>query len=160
MALAGPPVETACSMLPNRATMESAAARLVTRLNAWKQELDPAPQRAVLMSAAGGRATAQLQPKRTASPLSEPAEVLALGLETATAATLTTLDGATDSPPPVPLTIELQTNIFGPAGQDILTAHAEVAFRGRNSTVVNVTIRDERQRLVASMAVTQLAPTA
>ena len=58
-----------------------------------------------------------------------------------------------------PLTIQLSVNLVGNAGQGTLTAEAEIIHRGRTTLVVEVKVRDQQGKLIATLVATQLAPT-
>jgi uncharacterized protein (TIGR00369 family) len=58
-----------------------------------------------------------------------------------------------------PLTIQLSVNLVGNAGQGTLTAEAEIIHRGRTTLVVQVKVKDDREKLIATLVATQLAPT-
>ena len=86
--------------------------------------------------------------------------IIAFADETATAASMWEINPTGELKPELfPLTIQLSVNLVGNAGQGTLTAEAEIIHRGRTTLVVEVKVRDDRGRLIATLVATQLAPT-
>lgn len=51
-------------------------------------------------------------------------------------------------------------NLVGDTDRGSLTAEAEIVHRGRSTLVIEVRVVDDRQRLIAKLVATQLAPVA
>ncbi len=135
-----------------RVTPEQFAAKL----NAWRQTAGLEPHRGILLTAGEGRAVAQLSIKSNAPRSIEAGGLLAFAADTATAATLWELDPTSDQPTALPQTLQVTGDVFRHALQGTLTASATIRFRGSTTITVHVTVRDEQEQLVATVAVTQL----
>src|SRR5438128_633324 len=59
-----------------------------------------------------------------------------------------------------PLTLQLSVNLIRNTDRGTLTAEAHIVHRGRTTLVVEVEVFDDRRRLIAKLAATQLAPAA
>ena len=59
-----------------------------------------------------------------------------------------------------PLTPQLSVNLIRNTGPGTLTGEAHIGHRGRTTLVVEVDVFDDRRRLIAKLATTQLAPAA
>ena len=110
-----------------------------------------------LLSAEGGKALLQRTLDPGLSPSAAPGAIITLGNAAAVAAGTSALDPASGH---LPLTTQVSVNLFREASRGTLTAEAATIYRGRSTLVVDVKVRDERQCLVATLVVTQLAPLA
>jgi acyl-coenzyme A thioesterase PaaI-like protein len=127
-----------------------------TKLNAWKGDITiPAPT-AVFLTAGGGHAVAQVTLKLDPA-LDGVSHVLAFATETA-AGTAFPDGGRPVDGSWCPRTLQVSADIFRDAAPGLMTAEAAITYRGRTTRVVEVTVRDDRDRLVARVAVTQLSP--
>jgi acyl-coenzyme A thioesterase PaaI-like protein len=124
-------------------------------LTAWLR-VDGPPAR--LVAAGDGRARAELRIGSAHPPVpADSGAVLALGQAAAIAAGASALEPVAGARA-VPRTIQMTLDLFQPSCAGTLTAEAEVGFRTGTSLIVDVKVRDERRKLVAALAVTQLAP--
>ena len=114
------------------------------------------------VSVGGGRAVAQLDfaPELTQlTGLFHAGAIVALADETATAAAMWETNPTADFRPELfPLTLQLSVNLIRNTDRGTLTAEAEVVHRGRTTLVIDVRVSDERQRLIAKLTATLLAP--
>lgn len=116
------------------------------------------------LSVGEGRAVARLDFKRELTQLTgrfHAGAIVAFADETATAAAMwATNPSAELRPERFPLTLQLSVNLIGNADRGSLTAEAEIVHRGRSTLVIEVKVVDDRQRLIAKLVATQLAPIA
>jgi uncharacterized protein (TIGR00369 family) len=110
-----------------------------------------------------GRAVAELDFKPALSQLTgryHAGAIIALADEAATAASMYELNPTGELRPELfPLSLHLSVNLIRNGGTGTLRAEAEIVHRGRTTLVVEVKVRDEQGKLVASLVATQLAPT-
>lgn len=140
-------------MEPQRAA--GRCTRELPDLTAWLRTDGP-PAR--LVAVGDGRARAELRIESAHPPLpADSGAVLALGQAAALAAGASALEPVSGTRA-LPRTIQMTLDLFQPSCAGTLTAEAEVGFRTRTSLIVDVKVRDERRKLVAALAVTQLAP--
>jgi acyl-coenzyme A thioesterase PaaI-like protein len=131
--------------------------QVAAQLNAWKGDITPAALTAVFLTAGGGRAVAQVTLK--AEPALDGGScILAFATETAAATAFPESGRPADDADWCPRTLQVSADLFRDAAPGTLTAEAAITYRGRTTRVVGVTVRDERDRLVARVAVTQLTP--
>src|SRR5262245_4494984 len=109
-----------------------------------------------LLRAEGGKALLQRTLDPGLSPWAAPGAIITLGNAAAVAAGTSALDPPSSEH--LPLTTQVSVNLFREASRGTLTAEAATIYRGRSTLVVEVKVRDERQCLVATLVVTQLAP--
>lgn len=70
------------------------------------------------------------------------------------------MTGWTRSASLFPLTLQLSVNLIRNTNRGTLTAEARIVHRGRTTIVVEVKVRDQEGKLIASLVATQLVPTA
>jgi acyl-coenzyme A thioesterase PaaI-like protein len=112
-----------------------------------------------LVRAHAGRACAQLDVEPEGHPAGATAEaVIAVGSAAALAAGASALASAGEPLARArPRILELSANLFREESRGRLTAEAELTHRGRTTLIVDVRVRDEREKLVAALVVTELA---
>jgi len=87
--------------------------------------------------------------------------IIALADETATCAAMWETNPSGELRPELfPLTLQLSVNLIRNTDRGTLTAEAHIVHRGRTTLVVEVKVFDDRRRLIAKLAATQLAPAA
>lgn len=132
------------------------------KINAWARGTMIASHGTRFLSAGEGRAVARLAFRPELGQLTglfHAGAIVALADEAATAAALTTTNPGGDPRPDLfPLTIQLSANLIRNTNRGALTAEAEIVHRGRTTIVVDVRVRDDEGRLIATLAATQLAP--
>ena len=115
------------------------------------------------VSAGEGRAVAELDFKPSLSQLTgrfHAGAIVALADETATAAAMwETNPTGVLRPELFPLTLQLSVNLIGNTGAGTIRAEAQIVHRGRTTLVIEVKVRDDKGKLVASLVATQLVPT-
>jgi uncharacterized protein (TIGR00369 family) len=85
--------------------------------------------------------------------------IIALADETATVAAMWEINPTADfKPEQFPLTIQLSVNLIRNTNQGTITAEAHIVHRGRTTMVIEVKVRDEQERLLATVVVTALVP--
>jgi uncharacterized protein (TIGR00369 family) len=116
------------------------------------------------VSAGQGRAVAELDFKPSLSQLTgrfHAGAIVALADEAATAAAMWEINPTGVLRPELfPLTLQLSVNLIRNTSTGTLRAEAEVVHRGRTTMVIEVKVRDDQGKLVASLVATQLAPSA
>jgi uncharacterized protein (TIGR00369 family) len=114
------------------------------------------------ISAGAGRARTQIAFKPGLTQLTglfHAGAIIALADETATAAAMWETNPTAEFRPELfPLTLQMPVNLLRNTNQGTLTAEAEVVHRGRTTLVVDVRVRDERQKLIAKSTATLLKP--
>lgn len=114
------------------------------------------------VSAGEGRARAVLDFRPELAPLTGAFHIGALmtfAEETASIAGMWEFNPTAELRPDlIPLTYQVEFKQVRGASGGRLTADAEIVHRGRTLLVVEVKVRDERSRLIATMSVTQMAP--
>lgn len=115
-------------------------------------------QEVKLVAMENGRARTELHVESGFFPPSADS-IVAVGHAAALAASASVV-APTDGLDPrvLPRTLQVSLNLFRQAEPGSLTADAELTFRTRTTLIIDVKVRDARQRLVAALAVTQLAP--
>ena len=115
------------------------------------------------VSAGQGRAVAQLDFKPDLTQLTglfHAGAIIALADETATAAAMWETNPSGEFRPELfPLTLQMSANLIRNTDRGTLVAEAEIVHRGRTTLVVDVRVSDDRQRLIAKLVATLLAPT-
>ena len=129
---------------------------VAAKLNAWKRDATNSMPSCVFLTAGGGRAIAQVTLKSDPA-LDGSGRILAFAAETAAATAFGEGVRASDDSSWCPRTLQVVGDLFRDAAPGMFTAEAAITYRGRTTRVVEVTIRDERERLVARVAVTQFA---
>jgi len=133
------------------------------KLNEWARGTMIGAHGTRFISAGEGKARAELAFKPELTQLTgrfHAGAIIAFADETATAAAMWEANPTGELKPELfPLTIQLSVNLVGNAGQGTLTAEAEIIHRGRTTLVVEVKVRDERGKLIATLVATQIAPT-
>ena len=133
------------------------------RLNEWARGTMIGSHGTRFISAGEGKARSELTFKPELMQLTgrfHAGAIIAFADETATAASMWEANPSGELKPELfPLTIQLSANLVGNAGQGTLTAEAEIIHRGRTTLVVEVKVRDDRGKLIATLVATQLAPT-
>jgi hypothetical protein len=108
-----------------------------------------------------GRARARLRVSGPLPPLAASNAVItvahAAALAAGSSAVPPTGDGGAS---PLLQPVQLSVNLFRETRPGTLTAEAQTTFQSRNTLIVDVKVRDEHARLVATLAVTQLVPRA
>ena len=116
------------------------------------------------VSVGKGHAVAELDFKPSLSQLTgrfHAGAIVSLADEAATAAAMWELNPTADLRPELfPLTVQLSVNLIRNTSTGTLRAEAEIVHRGRTTLVIEVKVRDDRGKLVASLVATQLVPTA
>jgi 1,4-dihydroxy-2-naphthoyl-CoA hydrolase len=134
------------------------------KINEWARGTMIEAHGTRFLAAGEGRARAQLDFKPELAQLTgrfHAGAIVALADETATAAAMWETNPTGEFRPELfPLTLQLSVNLFRNANRGTLTAEAEIVHRGRTTLVVEVTVLDEQQRLIAKLIATQLAPAA
>jgi 1,4-dihydroxy-2-naphthoyl-CoA hydrolase len=114
------------------------------------------------VSAGEGRAVARLDFKPELTQLTglfHAGAIIALADETATAAAMWETNPTGEFRPELfPLTLQMSANLIRNTNRGTLVAEAEIVHRGRTTMVVDVRVSDERQRLIAKLVATLLAP--
>ena len=132
------------------------------RIGEWARGTMIASHGTRFVTAGEGRARAQLDFKPELTQLTglfHAGAIIALADETATAAAMWELNPTGDFRPELfPLTLQMSANLIRNTNQGTLVAEAEVVHRGRTTLVVDVRVSDERQRLIAKLVATLLAP--
>ncbi len=141
------------------------AAQFVERLNTeWSRGTMLEAHGTRFVSVGEGRAVARLDWKRELTQLTgrfHAGAIVAFADETATAAAMWATNPSAELRPELfPLTLQLSANLLRNTDRGSLTAEAEIVHRGRNTLVVEVKVVDDRQRLIAKLVATQLAPAA
>ena len=133
------------------------------KLNEWGRGTMIGAHGTRFISAGEGRALAELRFKPELTQLTgrfHAGAIIAFADETATAASMWETNPTGELKPELfPLTIQLSVNLVGNAGQGTLTAEAEIIHRGRTTLVVQVKVKDDRGKLIATLIATQIAPT-
>ena len=132
------------------------------KLNEWAAGTMIESHGTRFVSAGQGRAVAELDFKPSLSQLTgrfHAGAIVALADETATAAAMWETN-PTDvlRPELFPLSIQLSVNLIRNTRTGTLRAEAEVVHRGRTTLVIEVKVRDDQDKLVATFVATQLAP--
>ncbi|HEV8675850.1 MAG TPA: hotdog domain-containing protein [Methylomirabilota bacterium] len=129
------------------------------RLTTDRTHLGPERPGLRLVRAHGGRAWVQLDVEPEGRPDAGADAIIALGNAAALAAGASVLAAPGEpSARPLPRILELSVNLFRDGSRGRLTAEAELTYRGRTTLIVDVRVRDEHEKLVAALVVTQLAP--
>jgi uncharacterized protein (TIGR00369 family) len=138
-------------------------AAFAAKFNEWKHGTMIAAHGTRFLTAGQGRAVAQLDFKPALTQLTglfHAGAIIALADETATAAAMWETNPSGELKPELfPLTLQLSVNLIRNTNCGTLTAEAQVVHRGRTIIVVEVKVTDDRQRLIASLVATLLAPT-
>lgn len=138
-------------------------AAFARKLNEWARGTMIGAHGTRFLSAGEGRARSELAFKPELTQLTgrfHAGAIIAFADETATAAAMWETNPTGELRPELfPLTVQLSANLVGNADRGTLTAEAAIVHRGRTTLVVQVTVRDDRGKLVALVTATQLAPT-
>jgi uncharacterized protein (TIGR00369 family) len=114
------------------------------------------------LSAGHGKARAELRFRKELAPLTGAfhiGAVMTFAEETASIAGMWEFNPTAELRPDlIPLTYQVEFKQVRGAAGGVLTADAEIVHRGRTLLVVEVKVRDENDRLIATMSVTQMAP--
>jgi 1,4-dihydroxy-2-naphthoyl-CoA hydrolase len=134
------------------------------KINGWARGTMIEAHGTRFLSAGHGRARAELDFKPELTQLTglfHAGAIVAFADETATAATMWETNPTGEFRPELfPLTLQLSVNLIRNTNRGTLTAEAQIVHRGRTILVVEVSIVDERQRLIARLVATQMAPAA
>ena len=134
------------------------------KLSAWARGTMIESHGTRFVSVGPGRAVAELDFKPTLAQLTgrfHTGAIVAFADETATCAAMwETNPSGVLRPELFPLTLQLSVNLIRNTDQGTLTAEAQIVHRGRTTLVVEVQVFDDRRRLIAKLAATQLAPAA
>ncbi|PYN75471.1 MAG: hypothetical protein DMD96_27890 [Candidatus Rokuibacteriota bacterium] len=134
------------------------------KLSAWARGTMIESHGTRFVSVGPGRAVAELDFKPTLAQLTgrfHAGAIVAFADETATCAAMwETNPSGVLRPELFPLTLQLSVNLIRNTDQGTLTAEAQIVHRGRTTLVVEVQVFDDRRRLIAKLAATQLAPAA
>ena len=132
------------------------------KINGWAKGTMIESHGTRILSAGEGRAVAELPFK---PELSQPTglfhggAIIAFADETATAASMWETNPTGEFKPELfPLTLQISANLIRNTNRGVLRAEAEIIHRGRTTLVVEVKVRDELGKLIASLLVTQLIP--
>lgn len=133
------------------------------RLNEWARGTMIGDHGTRFIRAGEGKALAELRFKPGLTQLTgrfHGGAIIAFADETATAAAMWEANPTGELKPELfPLTIQLSANLVGNAGEGTLTAEAEIIHRGHTTLVVEVKVRDDQGKLIATLVATQIAPT-
>ena len=134
------------------------------KLSAWARGTMIESHGTRFVSVGPGRAVAELDFKPTLAQLTgrfHTGAIVAFADETATCAAMwETNPSGVLRPELFPLTLQLSVNLIRNTDRGTLTAEAQIVHRGRTTLVVEVQVFDDRRRLIAKLAATQLAPAA
>lgn len=136
--------------------------RFAQKINEWGQGTMIASHGTRFLSAGEGRAVAELDFKPELTQLTglfHAGAIIAFADETATAASLWELNPTEEFTPELfPLTLQLSVNLIRNTNRGTLRAEAQIIHRGRTTLVVEVKVRDDQGKLIATLVATQLAP--
>jgi uncharacterized protein (TIGR00369 family) len=114
------------------------------------------------VSAGQGQAHAELEFRPEHAPLTgrfHIGVIMTLAEETASSAGMWEFNAtATLRPDLIPLTFQVDFHQVGNTDRGKLIAKARIVHRGRTILVVNTEVRDDQDKLLATMTTTQLAP--
>jgi acyl-coenzyme A thioesterase PaaI-like protein len=114
-----------------------------------------------ILEMGGGRARARLRIPAHSPPLDTSGAIVTVGQAAAMAAASSAMQpGAALAAAPHMQPVQMSVNLFREMRPGTLTAEAQTIFQSRNTLIVDVKVRDEHAQLVATLAVTQLAPRA
>ena len=134
------------------------------KLSAWARGTMIESHGTRFVSVGPGRAVAELDFKPTLAQLTgrfHTGAIVAFADEAATCAAMwETNPSGVLRPELFPLTLQLSVNLIRNTDRGTLTAEAQIVHRGRTTLVVEVQVFDDRRRLIAKLAATQLAPAA
>ena len=134
------------------------------KINEWAKGTMIASHGTHFLTAGQGRAVSELEFKPELTQLTglfHAGAIIAFADETATAASMWETNTTGEFKPELfPLTLQLSVNLIRNTDRGVLRAEAEIIHRGRTTLVVEVKVRDEQGKLIASLSVTQLAPQA
>lgn len=140
-------------------------AEFLEKLNgAWSRGTMLAAHGTRFVSVGGRRAVARLDWKPELTQLTglfHAGAIVGFADEAATAAAMWETNPSAELRSELfPLTLQLSVNLIRNTDRGSLTAEAEIVHRGRNTLIVEVKVVDDRQRLIAKLVATQLAPAA
>ena len=134
------------------------------KINEWARGTMIENHGTCFLFAGEGKARSQLAfkpPLTQLTGLFHAGAIIALADETATAAAMWETNPTGEFRPELfPLTLQLSVNLIRNTNKGVLTAEAEIVHRGRTTLVVDVRVIDEKEKLVAKVTATLLAPTA
>lgn len=137
--------------------------RFAEKISEWAKGTMIASHGTRFLTAGQGRAVSELEFKPELTQLTgffHAGAIIAFADETATAASMWETNPTGEFKPELfPLTLQISVNLIRNTNQGVLRAEAEIIHRGRTTLVVEVKVRDEQGKLIASLLVTQLAPT-
>lgn len=133
------------------------------KINEWAKGTMIASHGTRCLSAGEGRAVSELPFKPELSQLTglfHAGAIIAFADETATAASMWETNPTGEFKPELfPLTLQISANLVRNTNRGLLRAEAEIIHRGRTTLIVEVKVRDELGKLIASLVATQLVPT-